>query len=267
MTGTPTQATQAPLRLLARAAVWLLAVALIALPLLGALRGWYAADRWPLRHLEINTDLSRVNADQVRRTIMPHIRNGFFASELEPIRSAIQGIPWVAQAEVRKQWPDRLIVRIREYRAAATWNDRMLLTARGTRFEVPGSTVPEGLVRLSGPEPTAQTVLAFAQHVVPLLRRLNLRADEVALSERGSWHLKLASGDEIIIGHDQPEMRLARFLRALPALRPPTPATHAWMRADLRYSNGFAITWRLPEQQPAPGTVPAPAAPETPHRA
>ena len=49
-----------------RFAGWLLALALVALPVVGVVNGWFAADRWPFRQLRIDATFERVNAEQVR---------------------------------------------------------------------------------------------------------------------------------------------------------------------------------------------------------
>ena len=73
-----------------------------------------------------------------------------------------------------------------------------------------------------------------------------------SLNERGSWKLTLASGAEIMLGHEQVDARMQRFLAMLPRLS----AEHGgiFQRADLRYSNGFSILWaNAPAPPPAAG--------------
>ena len=75
----------------------------------------------------------------------------------------------------------------------------------------------------------------------PLFLPLGLRVDTVRLSARGSWTLVLDDGTQIEAGRGDPQPRLARFARMLPQLRA-DPARRI-ERADLRYTNGFAIVW------------------------
>ncbi|MGH8125951.1 MAG: cell division protein FtsQ/DivIB, partial [Rhodanobacteraceae bacterium] len=36
-----------------RLAAWLIALTLVALPVVGVLQGWFASDRWPVRELQL----------------------------------------------------------------------------------------------------------------------------------------------------------------------------------------------------------------------
>src|SRR5690606_8609803 len=66
-----------------RIAAWVIAVALVALPVVAVLEGWIGADRWPLRTLRVAGTLERVDEQQLRAAVLPHARKGFFAIRLE----------------------------------------------------------------------------------------------------------------------------------------------------------------------------------------
>src|SRR5688572_12838842 len=109
-------------------AAWLCALALIGLPIAGLLNGWFASDRWPLKQLRIDAEFHRVSAEQIRAAVTPGIGVGFFAVDLDAIRSAVEELPWVESAEVRKRWPDQLDVTVVERRAAAAWAPHRLVS-------------------------------------------------------------------------------------------------------------------------------------------
>ena len=46
-----------------RFVAWCLAVALVALPIVGVLRGWFAADRWPVTRLTVQAEFKHVSPD------------------------------------------------------------------------------------------------------------------------------------------------------------------------------------------------------------
>ena len=52
----------------------------------------------------------------------------------------------------------------------------------------------------------------------------------------------VADGTEVEVGRGDPQLRLSRFARMLPRLERQDP--RQLQRADLRYTNGFALTWR-----------------------
>jgi cell division protein FtsQ len=64
------------------------------------------------------------------------------------------------------------------------------------------------------------------------------------LDPRGSWSLVLSNGTDVIIGSSEARLRLARFARLMPQLL--SQKQLPLVRADLRYTNGFALSWPSP---------------------
>ena len=91
---------------------------------------------------------------------------------------------------------------------------------------------------------------------------LGLRVQGLAMDRRGSWSLALDSGTEVVIGRADARPRLQRFVRMLPQLL--ARNAQPLQRADLRYTNGFALSWREPgtgNGEPGIGTAPVSNAP------
>jgi len=241
-----------------RLAAWILALALVALPIVGLVNGWLASDRWPFRNLEVEAEFSRVSAEQLRAAVTPQLEQGFFAVELDRVRQSVEALPWVESARVRKRWPDQLEMRVVERKAVAVWADSRLVSTAGELFAIPGDVAPEGLPRLAGPEDRALEVLEFYAEARESMAGSGYAVAGAALSSRGSWSLALANGARIVIGREAPQDRLARFIDTLPRVAAAPGAV--WIRADLRYANGYALAWRLPEPAaPAPSDLPPPA--------
>src|SRR5690606_40367696 len=98
---------------------------------------------------------------------------------------------------LRRRWPDVLIVRIEEPRAAARWGDRGLLNARGELFaERPPNGFPE-LPHLDGPPGSEREVAKVYLAMRERLLETGLAIERLQLDERGSWRLLLATGQEV----------------------------------------------------------------------
>src|SRR3546814_16696595 len=67
-----------------------------------------------------------------------------------------------------------------------------------------------------------------------------MRVRELSLDRRGSWSLLLSNGTRVMVGSQEARLRLARFARLMPNLLARNPQHLA--RADLRYTDGFALT-------------------------
>lgn len=224
-----------------RIVAWLIAIALVALPAIAVVNGWIAGSRWPMRHLSVTGEFGQVSDAQVRAAVLPYVRNGFFAVDLVQVRGALAKLPWVKHVEVRKRWPDRLEVSISEYRPLAHWGEKQMLSEHGELFPAP-ATVDADLPQFVGPEARASELMSFYSQARPLFLGSGLTVDTVVLTARGSWNLVLSNGTRIEVGRGDPQERLQRFARMLPRLR--DKEARVLDRADLRYTNGFALTWR-----------------------
>ena len=245
----------AMLRLLA----WILAVALVALPVVAVVNGWVGANQFPLRTLRVQGTLQRVDEVQLRATVLPHAHRGFFAVQLDRIQDAVGALPWVERAEVRKHWPDVLEVRISEHRPFARWGKDRLLSEQGRLFPASTVAVPRGLPLLDGPESrVAEVVALYNQARERLADAGGVRG--VALDKRGSWSISLHNGTDVVLGRSDPEARLERFAPLLPRLVAQHPGQRL-ARADLRYTNGFSLTWvDLPKPPKTTAPLPQPLA-------
>lgn len=236
---------------LVRLLAWLLALGVVALPLVAVLNGWFAADRWPLTQLRVAAEFERVSAEQIRAAVQPHLGAGFFAVDLEAAHTALSSLPWVERVELRKQWPDTLEVVLTEHAPLARFGESRLLSAQGALFEVPALESLIALPRFDGPDVRAPTLMQMYADSQSLLAGAGLRVERLQLSPRGSWTLGLAGGTELVLGRSEPLPRLRRFAAALPELL--RAEARPLLRADLRYANGFALRWAPPPAPEEPG--------------
>lgn len=225
-----------------RLVAWMLALVLVALPVVAVINGWIGAERWPLRTLRVVGDLQRVDDAALRAAVRPHADRGFFAVRLTDAQAAVAKLPWVEQAEVRKQWPDVLIVRVVEHRPFAWWGNDRLLSERGKIFPANGVAVPKGLPKFEGPDSASADLIAFYNEARAMFAPVGIDIAALRIDARGSRAMTLSTGAELLLGRDDVRLRLARFARLLPQLQ--ARGERELARADLRYTNGFALTWK-----------------------
>jgi cell division protein FtsQ len=224
------------------------------LPVVAVLNGWVGANHWPLTKLQATGEFRRVDGALLRQTLLPYAQRGFFAVDLAAAQNAVAKLPWVESAEVRKRWPDVLEVRVVEHKPFARWGDDRLLSEHGRLFPAKGIAVPNGLPQFDGPETHTRDVVELYNQSRELFAKVGIGVQGVALDKRGSWKLALNNGAVVVVGRSEARARLGRFVRLLPQLL--TQNTQQLARADLRYTNGFALTWK-----PAPTPV-VPDAPQ-----
>jgi cell division protein FtsQ len=100
----------------------------------------------------------------------------------------------------------------------------------------------EDLLLVTGPEQQHVKVLEIMKGVKTVLADQSLELIEFNINNRWSWKLKLANGLEILLGRNEQLKKLQRFLKTLTVL--PQEQIDAMEVVDLRYPNGYAVSWK-----------------------
>lgn len=214
---------------------------------------------WALRHplfsiagITVQGDVSHNNAVTLRANVAPRLAGNFFTVNLAAARKVFEDVPWVRKAVVRREFPNRLRVRLEEHRAVALWgseSESRLLNSFGEVFDAnSGDLEPDELPRLAGPDDQAAQVLAMYQAVKPLFEPLDLAVERLALTARGSWQLELDTGAVMELGRGTTEEVMARTQRFVQTLNQVTSRygrrPEALVSADLRHGDGYAVRLR-----------------------
>lgn len=222
--------------------------------LLAAALGW-----WVVRHplfavggIAVEGDLTHNSVATLRANVAPKLAGNFFTLDLAQARAVFEDVPWVRQAKVRRQFPNRLRVQLQEHQPLALWGaeaDARMVNTFGEVFEAnPGDVEDDGMPRLIGPDGSAPQVLAMYQGLRPLFEPMDLEVEQLALTNRGGWTLRLDSGAVVELGRgtqDEVLERSRRFARTLTQVtskygrRP-----EALVTADLRHRDGYAVRLR-----------------------
>jgi cell division protein FtsQ len=195
----------------------------------------------PLRTLVVEGALTHVSLAAVRQAVRAHLHGGFFNLNVSAVRRAIEALPWVERARVRRAWPDTVHVTITEQVPVARWGTDGVLNADGVVFMHDAHALA-ALPRFKGPPGSGATILHEYTMMRRLLRSTKLDIRTVTMDARGAWNLVFAHGLTLHLGRRDERQRLARFARiVLPALAGRLPAA---AYVDMRYPNGFAVGWK-----------------------
>ena len=214
---------------------------------------------WAVRHpafsiarIVVEGELLHNNAVTLRANVAPHLTGNFFTIDLKDAREAFEQVPWVRQAEVRREYPNSLRVILHEHEPQAYWGPETgtaMVNTMGEVFEANvGEVEREGLSRLSGPEGSAVEVLRMYYALDPVFTAIGAPVDALTWRDRGSWLVQLDNGASIELGSGKPEevlQRTQRFVRTLPQITQQYQRTaEALEYADLRYPDGYALRLR-----------------------
>lgn len=178
------------------------------------------------------------------------IGKSYFATDLSEIKDSLERRPWVESAAVRRVWPDRLAIDIREKKPLAYWTDGRLVSRTGELFLPPNPEVAGRLPKLAGPDERVRDVIRMAQTMSEELVGHGLNFAGLSLEQRGAWTLKLANGIEVVLGRDQVEQRFERFITVYETRL--ASRSDEVSRVDARYTNGVAVQWKAAEATSGP---------------
>nr|MBF0682856.1 cell division protein FtsQ/DivIB [Pseudomonas sp.] len=212
------------------------------------------ADR-PIAKVSVQGELSYVTQQAVQARMAPFVEASFFEVDLEALRHDLEQMPWIAHVEVRRIWPDQVMVRLDEQLPIARWGDEALLNNAGQAFAPNDLAEYEHLPQLYGPKRAQLRVMQQYQLLSQMLRPLGFSIARLELRARGSWFLTTSQGIELLLGRDQVIEKMRRFTAIYQ--QELVQESENIARIDLRYANGLAVAWHQPNPAATDLTVAA----------
>ncbi|HPB90166.1 MAG TPA: cell division protein FtsQ/DivIB [Rugosibacter sp.] len=238
--------------------IWLLEIAANALFVIGAaLLLWSAMlilqrlPILPIKTLVVSAPVAHVSSAQLEQVVRTTIKGGFLTVNLAEAQHAFEQLPWVRRANLRRQWPDRLVLTLEGQRAVAQWTpldgEMRLVNDLGEVFAI-DVPIRVALPVFAGPEGTSAEMLVRYGEFAAHLAEVNQDLVGVRLSSREAWQLTLADGVVIELGREQAKAslaeRVARFVTYYPRVKNELQAERSVEVVDMRYPNGFAMKAR-----------------------
>ena len=197
----------------------------------------------PMKQVQLQAPFIKVSKEQLYDVVRPGAHGGFFNVDVDAVTDAVEALPWVEKALVRRVWPDTLHVTVQEQKALARWRDQALVNVRGELFFPPADTFPGSLIELRGPRTTVAQMAEQFRLFKDALQKSGLSMASIILTPRRAWEIELSNGTLVVLGRNGMASRLLRFVRFYPQLLSPENGAKY---VDMRYTNGFAVKWRVP---------------------
>lgn len=201
------------------------------------------ADR-PISQVSVRGELTYIDQQAVQARMAPFVEASFFKVDLNALRQELEQMPWIAHVEVRRVWPDQVMVHLDEHLPIARWGEEALLNNNGQAFAPNDLKQYEHLPQLYGPKRAQQRVMQQYQMLSQMMRPLGFSISRLELRARGSWFLTTKQGVELLLGRDQIVEKMRRFTAIYQQSLAQDSEKIA--RIDLRYANGLAVAWREP---------------------
>ena len=226
--------------------------AVLAVLCLGGVGTWLVRHPvWTVQGISVDGDVHHQSAVTLRTQLASQLRAalapGFLTLDLQRVRQLFESAPWVRQAVVQREFPNRLRVTLQEHEVVAWWGGSgsgRLLSRLGEVFEATPDD-GEGLPELIGPDEQAALVWDAYQRLQPVFAQTAMVIQRLELDQRGSWHVVLDSGAHVELGRggaDELSARVQRLSATLAQVIQRYPGTLETV--DLRYPNGYALRMR-----------------------
>ncbi|WP_261816650.1 cell division protein FtsQ/DivIB [Vibrio gallicus] len=200
--------------------------------------------RLPLSQFVLQGDLEYVHNSDVQHALSNIMPLGtFMTQDVDQLQQAVESLPWVENASVRKQWPNTVKVFVVEHTPIAIWNGNALLDDHAVVFDADAGGLhqkDQDIVRLYGPKNSSQQVLDTWHKITPKFNALGLEITSVVLNDRRAWQLILDNGIRLELGKEALDERVERFIELYQHL---DEKAQQISYIDLRYDTGAAIGW------------------------
>ncbi|HEY0906378.1 MAG TPA: cell division protein FtsQ/DivIB [Methylophilus sp.] len=191
---------------------------------------------FPVRHVQVQGNLNHIKQEQIQLIVSKYLKGNFYTLDLPRTRAAFEKLPWARKVSVRRQWPDTMIVQIEEHEALARWGSIALVNRYGELFQAAsGAQLPV----FYGPGEAIKEVVQGYGTFSQLLQGTPLQIQQLSLSSRRAWEMKMTDGKLVVLGREAVRQRLQQFVAA--CRQHPEVVAGEWQYADLRYPNGFAL--------------------------
>ena len=188
----------------------------------------------------VQGDLKYLEPQTLQAALTQRFAGTFFETSLQRVISEVKQHPWIADAAVRRVWPDTFVLEVIEQRPVAILNDTLYLGVSGDLFDPP-VPVNEPLPKLYGQPALSQQIYS---HYGVFSERLSGLAKVISVAHGTDlgWVITLEGGTQIRVGRTDLLSRLARARDVLESTA--VPALDQIAHVDARYDNGVALTQR-----------------------
>ncbi len=215
----------------------------------------YRPGAFAIEELQFQGRFEYVAVENVERVVKDSLEGNFFTVDLSRLQQQVQALPWVSAANVRRQWPDKLVIRLLEHQPVMRWGNKGWVSNSGVVIPDDKAVDIGDVTSLIGDLQDVNEMLAHAVYWQRLMVPFNLQLQAVQLKNSHAWKVKFLPRNiehldnnlidkqhvgeiTLLLGSEEVQERFNRFLR----MYGENPAALMMSRIiDARYPNGLAI--------------------------
>ncbi|SFX03264.1 cell division protein FtsQ/DivIB [Marinospirillum alkaliphilum] len=195
----------------------------------------------PVGQVAIYGEVRHSDLAQLQQRALPWLEEPFWKVDLQGLKQALEQDPWLKKVQISRHWPDRIQLDLVEREAWARWNETALIDVDGQGFHPPTPVQPLPARHIHAGVESMPEAVQLWHKLEPLLEARDLELTGLRYEARGSWQLELDGAVRVLVGRDNMEARINRFLWAWTAWL--AAESEKIERIDLRYPNGMSVAW------------------------
>jgi cell division protein FtsQ len=195
----------------------------------------------PIHNIQLQGSFEKLDQREVEVALQDYIGQGFFSLDIHQLQQVLKSRPWTESVSVRRIWPDKLRVVVRERKPVARWDAEHLLSDSG-RVYLADSTDYAHLPLVHADNHSPNWVLGEFYHLQARFESVDERLVTLRVDSRGALDIELINGLQIKLGRGDVDHKIDRLVNIYE--QQILPRREQIERLDLRYSNGFAVAWK-----------------------
>ena len=195
---------------------------------------------FPIKNVT-SSELINVNKDDISKAVKYLYSKSFFDIDLNYLKNKLEKIEWVRKINVRRSYPNEIIIDIEEHTPILIWNNKMYINMYGEKFNV--SKIDKNIPLLISDESRINEVFTYFKLFNEKLssRKLDFKITKIMENEIRSLTISLSSGINIQLGSKDVNNKITLFFEIYKSLN--TRDLNKIRYIDMRYSNGFSVGW------------------------
>lgn len=209
--------------------------------LVAGLSFWRQLDQ-PLRAVRVQGLLTEAEQRAIQETVARSLSDGVLSVDLAELTERLRALSWTRSVEVRRVWPDTLLIQVEKESVVAVWGDQGYVTSAGRVVQL--ADAAHELPRLTAALSTPRQVMEMYLMLESRVGAVGLSIRELEENGLGEWRMVFEDGMTVALGNEAVTQRLGRFLVAYQ--RGLGERAGEIAHIDVRYANGLAVGWKEP---------------------
>ncbi len=201
----------------------------------------------PIAAIVVEGRFEYVTKEQVTMLVEKMIGDSFVSENIDQIKNQLQDTPWIDEVTLVRQWPDRLVVKVKEQSPIARWGDEGFVNVRGELVFTKDNDSVLHLSTLYGDKKEAATIMQQYSVLATVLQPYGLNITALEKDSRGVWQLSSSNGWEVILGRGELLKKIQRLTHLLDKELLTTKSSVSSI--DMRYSNGVSVQWSKTQER------------------